>query len=352
MWRETGLVLPSQQPSRCYVEIGAPSSLAYTARGKIILKRRSPHQGERFAFYRHHIVLSIGRFSAGAVSLIVLSTWLGSTEKEFQMPHLIAIVSDCGGQAMSRMMTRYMAIHPDAVCVPYESRSLLEAAGNIVDAIDALNGRAGAIVCNSAPRRDTRGTNGSAIVYLQLGQTTIVSTVGALGLLKQLMPEMTARAVDVDAFMSDLGAERDTFNFRGLEVIPWILRRLRDGENLENVSSQQTAFPAVEPCVWLVDTICGEPTNLKLSVLRSEAPWFKPGTEVEMRLGGASPKGIGCFERLTHVPAGQLGIYEGSSGLDNERFLEIAVMGGSAAKVLGVPELFYTNHPRFAVVSQ
>lgn len=265
------------------------------------------------------------------------------------MSYPIAIVSDCGGQAMSRMTTRFHALHTDAVCIPYESRSLLEAAGNIVDAIDALNGRPGAVVCNSAPRRDTRGTNGSAIVYFHIGNATIVSTVGVLGLLKQLVPEMTARAVDVDNFMRNLGAERDTFNFRGLEVIPWILRCLRDGNYLEDVSVKHDVFPTVEPCVWLVDTICGESTNLKLSVLRSEAPWFKPGTEVEMRLGTASPKRIGCFERLTHIPEGQLGIYEGSSGLGNERFLEIAVMGGSAA---GFLQVHHTNHPRFAVVSQ
>ncbi|MBI5230184.1 MAG: hypothetical protein HY981_02730 [Candidatus Magasanikbacteria bacterium] len=247
------------------------------------------------------------------------------------MSYPIAIVSDCGGQAMSRMMTRYHALHPDAVCVPYESASLLEAAGNIVDAIDALDGRAGAVVCNSAPRRDARSTNGSAIVYVQLGQATIISTIRSLGLLKKLIPNLHAQAVDVDAFIQALGVERDTFNFRGLEVIPRILCSLRDGCNMESVSTLHDKFPTVEPCVWLIDTIEGRPTNLKLSILQYEAPWFVPGQTISIQFGAMPKRMFTCFERLTHIPDEEAGIYEGSSGLGTRRFLEVAVMGDSAA---------------------
>lgn len=254
------------------------------------------------------------------------------------MSYIINIVSDCGGQAMSRMMTRYHALHPDAKCIPYESASLLEAAGNIVDAIDALAWRAGAIVCNSAPRRAARATNGSAIVYVRLGQTIIVSTVGVLGLLKKLVPELTAQAVNVDTFIKNLNVDRHTFNFRGLEVIPFILRSLRDGDDMNTVSTPHTTFPKVEPCVWLVDIIEGRLTNLKLSILQTEVPWFSSGNKVLIQFGDQSVRQLTCYDRLTDIPDDEPGIYEGSSGFNTRRFLEVAIMGGSAAITYNVPQ--------------
>lgn len=237
---------------------------------------------------------------------------------------------------MSRMITRYLALHPDAVCIPYESDSLLEAAGNIVDALDAL-GECGAIVCNSAPRRDARGTNGSAIVFGRVGEVTIISTVGPLGLLNRLVPNFTAQAVDVDRYTREcMCNQRETFNFRGLEVIPWILDDLRNDSQLPYVSTRQTTFPTVEPCVWLVDTIEGRPTNIKLSFLRDEAPWFKPGNRISIQFGDLPARTLICYERLTHIPDDEAGIYEGSSGLGTRRFLEVAIMGGSAAAAFSV----------------
>ena len=268
------------------------------------------------------------------------------------MSYPIAIVSDCGGQAMSRMMTRYLALFSNAACVGYESSSLVEASGNLVDALDALMGHEGAVVCNSAPRRDALGTNGSAIVYGTVGKVTVVSTVGVLGFLKRLVPDFTARALDMDAFMRMKCGNKSltTHNFRGLQVIPFVLQFLKIGHDLSKVSTPHDKFPTMEPCVWLIDTIEGRPTNLKLSILRSEALWFVPGNAVWISLGETDPKELRCYERLTHIPEGGIGIYEGSSGLGDDRFLEIAVMGGSAAETLGIPTLFYTEHPQITIM--
>lgn len=277
-------------------------------------------------------------------SLALSTTWLGikpkkETKMSYQAQLPIAIVSDCGGQAMSRMISRYYALL-DAVCIPYDSLSLVEASGNIVDALDAFRGFKSAVVCNSAPRRDTRGTNGSAIVYGTVGKTIIISTVCALGLLKKLVPNFTARKVSVKSFMqSECGNKSDTTpNFRGLEVIPSVLSSLVYEHNVSGLSLPYSKdnFPLIEPSVWLVDTIEGKPTNIKLTILRDEASWFKPGDKITIKFGGEPFTPLTCYERLTHIPDGEAGIYVGSSGLGDRRFLEVAVMGGRAAEMFNV----------------
>lgn len=249
----------------------------------------------------------------------------------------IAVVSDCGGQAMGRMLLRLSALIPSAVPVAMESITDEAAAGNIVDALDSLLDGPGAVVCNSAPRRDTRSTNGSAIVFGKVGNIILVSTVGVLGLLKQLVPSLAVRRLDVDAFMQRHGGtNRGKFNFRGLEVIPRVLAELHQGTDLTSMSEpQHDDFPTIEPCIWLVDDIEGKPTNLKLSIRRSELTGFAAGHKAVVKIGDKEEFPILCYERLTHVPPDELGLYESSSGLGNERFLEIAVMGGSAAQRLG-----------------
>lgn len=246
----------------------------------------------------------------------------------------IAIVTDCGGQATGRMKLRTSALHPDAnVFDDFESAALVEASGNIIDAIDA---GAEAVLCNSAPRLKTRETNGGTIVFGKVADAIVVATVGTLGLVSAVFPDATFRSIKVDAFMRRHGhGGRSRFNFRGLEVFPLVLRAIRDNVNLDDVSEPHTNFPKAEPCVWLIDRIEGRPTNLKLSILRSSLEGFSPKAKAAVQIGEGGTRTLACYERLTDIPEGQLGLYEGSSGHGDDRFLEIAVMGGSAAERFG-----------------
>lgn len=249
----------------------------------------------------------------------------------------IAIVSDCGGQAMGRMILRTLSLFPNSQVVPFICDSLAAACGNLVDAIDA---GVDIVLCNSAPRRDTRETNGDGIVYLEINGTLIVSTLGALGLLAKFVPEASLKVqeVNVAAFMEAFGStNRSRFNFRGLEVIPFLAQTLRRGHDLAELCRVRYIVPPAQPFVWLVDEIEGRPTNLKLSVLRSDLPEFAQGRTIEVKFNGQDRNYlVRCYERLTDIPSGELGIYEGSSGMGNERFLEIALLGGSASNLLEV----------------
>lgn len=251
----------------------------------------------------------------------------------------ITIVSDCGGQAMMRMQVCTASLHTDAQVFPCLSAHPIEAGGNIVDAIDSFRGeRRGAILCNNAPRQASHSCeNGSSIVYGQLGEIRIVSTSCVLGLVKHLYPELCVCKIDVDAFVQQFGDETrgGRFQFRGLEVIPLLLQRLRDGTDLSAITTSFDHFPEVRPSVWLVDDIWGGPTNLKLTTLRQEVAGFEGGRIAVVRVQDQHLE-IPCYERLADIPKDELGLYEGSSGRDNRRFLEIAVMGSSAALRLNV----------------
>ncbi len=254
----------------------------------------------------------------------------------------IAIVSDCGGQAMGRMMLRVQLLFARAFVTSFISDSLAAAAGNIIDAIDA---GAKVVLCNSAPRAAAQKENGDVIVFGRLNGVWIVSTLAALSLIPKFAPDFQVWAINIDAFMVSFSKTgRKRFNFRGLEVIPLVAQKLCAGEDLFRFSRPVSLPVKLEDCVWLVDEIEGRPTNLKLSILRSEASWFQSGQEVSVKLGGRTVL-IRCFERLTDIPSGELGIYEGSSGMGDERFLEIAVMAGQASRKLrirrsGVPIMF------------
>lgn len=256
----------------------------------------------------------------------------------------ISVVSDCGGQAMSRMLVRTAALFPATTIVSFDAGSIEEANGNIVDALDAglcgtHHDAGGIILCNSAPRKSARATNGDAIVYARLNGWIVVSTLDPIAMLHKLCPKVCFWKIDVDNFVRDyLHTGRTRFNFRGLEVIPFMAEILANANceaKLDDLSTLVTHYPSIEPCIWLVDTIEGRPTNLKLSLLRDEIKRFGVGKVAQVRIG-EKECAIPCFERLTDIPNGTLGLYEGSSGLYSRRFLEIAVMGGSAAERLGV----------------
>jgi hypothetical protein len=251
----------------------------------------------------------------------------------------VSIVTDCGGQALGRMRIRVARLFPDATDITVmEAASSLESGGCMVDAMDAMIRPPGAILCNTAPRRDAQGTNGSGIVFGEANGIIVIATAATLGLVKKLVPNFEARVLDVEAFMKRFwpeDAKRGRFNFRGLEVLPRLLASYwLERQSLTRVSSPFKHFPAVEPAVWLVDEIGGQPYNIKLTVLRSDLPDFHPEQRVRVQIGEREPVTMLCYERLADIPNGELGLYESSSGLGEDRFLEIGVMGESAAERL------------------
>ena len=263
----------------------------------------------------------------------------------------IALVTDCGTQAKGRMALRLSTLFTSAyINTDFESGSPLEASGNLADALDALlpfdndlpDGNC-AVLCNSAPRQRAREQNGSRIAYGKVGRAHLIATVCTLGLLRKVYPDLTVCSIDSDAFVhAYCDSRRQRFNFRGLEVIPLLLYAISSGGNDDLLGSASTpldSFMDFEPGVWHIDQIEGQRTNLKLTYLRDEFEGLKPSKKVRIDIYGQDGSiELPFYERLTDIPSDQIGIYESSSGLGDRRFLEIAVMGGSAAEKLGIRE--------------
>lgn len=217
----------------------------------------------------------------------------------------------------------------------------LEAAGQLVDALDALQDRPGVVIVNVAPRNGQKsGTNGAPFGYFRVGETLVLATTGGrtLSLVRRLRLTRTVSVLNVpDALgamerehhfsAEELGRLCNT-QFRGFEFAPLAAAFLSRGGILPAVPTPVEAFPdARAHTVWFVDNF----GNAKLTSASHETGWGK-GTQI--RLAKSDP--LPFIPRLADVPDGKAAFTVGSSGFGAQRFHELVVNGGRAADVFGL----------------
>ncbi|TSC78130.1 MAG: hypothetical protein G01um101433_417 [Parcubacteria group bacterium Gr01-1014_33] len=208
-----------------------------------------------------------------------------------------------------------------------------EAAGNL---IDALEGRKGAILVNVAPRHGNakKWKNGSPFGYFWHGETLVVGTIDditfslvkKLGLAASLRIIDTARAIE-ELVKSGLAVEHSKHyiaetQFRSYDFLPRIAAYLLAHHDLPGDICSIDKIPDMLPMVWWVDNF----GNCKTTLLLREID-FTQGKTIET-LWGALP----YIARLKDVPDQASACIRGSSGVGENRFLEIVVQGGSAAE--------------------
>ena len=217
------------------------------------------------------------------------------------------------------------------------ARNDLEAAGHIIDALDAArctNGE-GILLANVAPRDGAREKwqNGTPFCYTYIGKTLLVSTIAGytLSLVKKLKLVETLYVLDIPTVMkwavrkrliSSLDAEHATATqFRSYEfqsrVALWIAGRWK-------VPAQRAQMQEVVPdaplAVWYVDDPFG---NCKTTVLAEERNLTRFAE-------------LDFSERLADVPSKNLSWVVGSSGIGTKRWLELVVQGESASEKLNL----------------
>lgn len=254
----------------------------------------------------------------------------------------VRIISDCrDDNARGRVETRIatlLGITPGFTGVAND----LEAAGNLVDILAAGLGRRGIVIVNVAPR-DGKRENGSPFGVFQWKETTVLTTIDGmtlslvrmLGICEQIKVIDFDRTLDVIASHFGLSDdERDAIRntqFRGLEFQPFCAALLAGNEELPGHSAPITVTShSLRHTVWWIDNF----GNVKLTTSAS-AYTFAPGSTIEFRLRGI-PFSLSFYPRLKDVPKGQSAIIQGSSGIGDQRFLEIVVKGESAAKRFGI----------------
>lgn len=250
----------------------------------------------------------------------------------------ITIINDCrDANAVGRQFVRASALMGGHVSFVGVSNDL-EAAGNLIDVLDAYGEEPGVVLVNVAPRggKAKRFANGTPFCYFRYKQVLVVSSFDGLtlSLVKKLRLTDTVHVLDIptivqlfekDGFVSaEQGAYIVGTQFRSYEFLPRVGAYLLTHADVPADHVGIEEIPDAPLAVWWVDNF----GNCKTTLLESDIPHTKTVTIKNAQLT--------YYDRLKDVPDTSTALITGSSGIADTRFLEIVVQGGNAAESLNV----------------
>lgn len=215
-----------------------------------------------------------------------------------------------------------------------------QAAGCLIDTLDAANGEKGIILVNVANRhgKGKKWPNGTPFGYFYINDTLVISTIDGLtlSLVKKLrlinsiqlldIPEVANKMAEDKIISVVLAMQIINTQFRSFEFQPRVAKWLVDGITVPAASYALSNVPQVKSAIWYVDNF----GNCKTTILPKEIE-FENGKDINTNLGVFK-----CFTRLRDVPDGNKALILGSSGYKNKRFIELVIQGKSAAKEFGL----------------
>lgn len=243
------------------------------------------------------------------------------------------IITDCfdenaKGRQSARAQT-FFNLTPNIIATATD----LEAAGNLIDVIDATAGKPGLIMVNVAPRGGNTRTweNGTPFGYTWYKDTLIVGTVGGLcfsSLKKfELVKEVhvldtttaTAALLQAGAIDADIAAYIPKTQFRSYEYMPRIAAALLSNVALPHTTSPISDWPQLPDAIWWIDNFGNCKTTLTENDVASN-------TTIKTHFGS-----FPFVTQLKDVCDQETAVTIGSSGLLGKRFLEIVAQRNSAA---------------------
>lgn len=238
----------------------------------------------------------------------------------------LTIISDCrDDNARARQEIRYKSLIGDVAPIFIGVESDLEAAGNLIDAIDAHKGNAGVIIVNVAPRGNKeKYPNGIPFCYHRFGELIIIGTPNCFSLAKKLGLFQTTNETDVLTACSKFLPEEEALRisqsqFRSYEYLPYLAKWLLDEQDVPAQEFKIEDF-GTENFVWEVDCF----GNCKTTMLSESDKSDKY-------------KDLKFYERLADVPKdGTPALTRGSSGYGDNRFIEIVIQREPVNKKLGL----------------
>lgn len=257
----------------------------------------------------------------------------------------ITIINDCCDEnAKLRQVTRASSLIKNSSASCFGVKGDLEAAGFLIDALDALEGREGVILANVAPRggKSKKWENGTPFGYFKYKKTWIFSSVDGLvlSLAKKLNIIEEFYLVDIASvlnFIDDKVLDKETKDriiksqFRSFDFLPRFAAWVLEKEKIPIEKYDLREIANMPNCVWFVDNF----GNIKTDLLKNDCNIS--GKIVSLKIDGKIRE-FDFYERLKDLPNKEMGLTVGSSGIKDKRFLEIMIRGGNAAKELGIAE--------------
>lgn len=255
-------------------------------------------------------------------------------------------ISDCfDDNVRGRYAARIATTVPQAGPVQFiGAQSDLEAAGNLCDVLDGLEGTEAIIFVNVAPRGTVKTTwpNGTPFGYVKFNNAHIFTTIDgyALSLLKKVSQEPIIVAVYdiptvVSALTPDTSLQQHIINsqFRSFDFLPRIAGHVLSGNTVP--TTEFTDIPDAPTAVWWTDNF----GNAKLTITAEETS-CTVGQTIQVKIGNTE-HALPYYNRLKDLPHGKIGMYTGSSGFGKFRFLEITKQKGESlssdhSKPLGI----------------
>ena len=249
----------------------------------------------------------------------------------------ITVINDCADDnAVGRQATRIQALFnqsPSFIGV----KSDLEAAGNLIDVIDAAHGQAGIVLVNVAPRggEGARFANGTPFCAFEVGKTVVYASIAGLtlSLIKKLgvadalevfdLPTALAEIVKKKLITHEAALQIAATQFRSYEFLPRLAQWRHAGIVVPSVRQSIDTIAEAPRAVWWVDNF----GNCKTTLLPDEVN-FHAGKRVNLK---PLSQDLACYYSLKDAPTTEPALVIGSSGFGNQRFLEIVVRGASAA---------------------
>lgn len=247
----------------------------------------------------------------------------------------VTIINDCAdGNTVGRQATRLANLFPHTAInlVPINNYVEIEAAGNLVDMLDASEGEEGIILVNSAPRHKKKWPNGTPFAYFWYKDTLVVTTIDGyclslvkkLSLVKEIMLTDVATVAhamaDQDNISHDLADHIAKTQFRSYDYMPRLAKWVKEGFDVPHEIYSLDNIPNVPQSVWLIDNF----GNAKTTILPEEIG-FEPGKKIKTKYGEFT-----CQTQMKDVAVGESALIVGSSGIENKRFVELIVLGGRA----------------------
>lgn len=259
----------------------------------------------------------------------------------------VTIINDCkDNNAMNRQVTRVASFFGAPVSPLGVSdfgnlgSGEIEAAGNIIDTLDAAQGGKGVILVNVAIRhgKGKRFPNGTPFGYFKYKDTLIFSSIDGycLSLVKKFGLADKINLFDIPTVMDAMIA-KGVFpaeyrklivdsQFRSFEFLPRVAKWVSDGVEVPTTDYTLDNVEDMPQCVWWIDNF----GNCITSLLPEDIG-FEAGKKVQTKFGEVT-----CYDRLKDVPDGEIGMIVGSSGFENRRFLWLVIQGKGFSKEHGV----------------